>query len=265
MLLDYLCRLLVRLCPPFEAAGFGGAPEAATDGYSDVDCFLLAPDGDLAGLIGSFPGLVEHPEEPIVAWERGWHPGFGYQYVYIYPDSSGIDYFINSAYTLTATAMALKTRLVIDNTGSYSSFLASLNDHRSLSAGAEYSAAAAEYLVELVKVRKYVARRQLLAAAHRLERLRLVLLALERSHARSDRYNPHDADKHIDLGNDLGELIASTFLPLTWPDVHTALEALSRAIVARLTMPGQGLSGRQLSLQAELRHDIGRLLPARER
>lgn len=143
---------LQRLCPPFDAAGFGGASEERRDLLSDIDCFLLAPGHQLSALIDLLPSLLDHPAEPILHWDRGWHAGFGYQHTFVYPGGSMVDYFVNSAHTLASTAMARKTRLVVDRTGDYTTFLAKLVSSHAVPADRQHAAAWAEVTVELLRV-----------------------------------------------------------------------------------------------------------------
>jgi hypothetical protein len=260
MLLAHQQAQLERLCSPFDAGGFGGAPEAETDDFSDIDCFLLAANERLTELIKMLPLLLEHPAEPIVCWERGWHPGFGYQYVFVYPGGHMIDYFINAPFTLTQSAMALRTRLLVDRSGHYTAFLTRLIGHPGLSAGAQHEAAWNELTVELVRIRKYASRSALCAIAHRLERLRLILFALERARTLGEPYNPHDADKHVDLESNAGKLVARTFAMPHPRALAIALDLLCEAIIVRLDSPETARSECQRSLQAVLLADIRRAL-----
>lgn len=225
---------LRQLCPPFEAAGFGGSPESHTDQYSDIDCFLLAPEERLSELTDQLPVLLDHPVKPIISWDRGWHAGFGYQITYIYPGMRMVDYFINSRHTLAASAMVAKTRVIVDRTGYYTRFVTQLVGHAIPEYSAQLSATEAEFIVELIKIRKYAARGALCAIAHRFERLRLMLLALHKME-QGEVCHPHDADKEVDLSSNFGQLIFNTFATPDPEDLIQAFAVLYDAISSRLT------------------------------
>jgi hypothetical protein len=70
----------------------------------------------------------------------------------------------------------------------------------------------------------------------------------------------NDADKKLDLGSDLGNLIARTFTALDPAQLSLALDLLYDAIIARLAGSDAGQHGCQRQLQAVVLADIRRLL-----
>jgi hypothetical protein len=157
--------------------------------------------------------------------------------------------------------MARKTKVLMDHTGTFTNFHAAV-----AGADPQLDEAWGEVLVELLRIRKYAERGELLTVLHRFERLRLVLLALERHLRHAEPYIPHDADKWVgrDLSPSVNALIASTFAPCTWPAAGSAFAAVYQGVTARLAeltspKPPEGY----WQLCAELRAEIGELIARR--
>jgi hypothetical protein len=222
-------QLLLDISPPIEAFGIGGSGGSRnTDQFSDLDFFLFISVGRFSQFLQDFPSLLRHPVAPIASRQRGFLPYFGYQFTFIYPDRSIVDYFVNCNITLLVTPMARKTQVIHDLTGEFTEY------HRNLPGPAEGRAAhladaAAEILTELIRIKKYVGRNDLPPVIHRLERLRLVALALERYLHHAQPYIPHDADKWVlrDLGPGPYETLRPTFARLSLPDIDRALRQLT--------------------------------------
>lgn len=238
---DAELRKLRALCPPFEAIGVGGSLGAGTGAdESDLDVFILVPDEDFFAIVADFPTLIEHPWPPVVSRRRGFLPEFGYQFTFVYPNRHSVDYVLNCHGSLERTPMARKTRVIEDRTGRFTEY------HRQvaadLAAGRDHAqAVAAELLIELLRINKYARRGELVSLVHRLERLRLVLLALERVRRTGEPYCPHDADKWVarDLGPELTAWLHRTFAPPEPKAAAAAVELLCAGILERLDAPGE--------------------------
>ena len=76
----------------------------------------------------------------------------------------------------------------------------------------------------------------MVAVVHRFERLRLVLLGLERYLSRGEPYAPHDADKHVnrDFGAAAEALLAPTFCTLDAQAALGTFRSLHAGISQRL-------------------------------
>jgi len=212
--LDYQLAMLHELCPPIEAVGIGGSVGSGeADAMSDLDFFFLLPDDDFFATIDVFPELISHRQPPVVSWRRGFNPDFGFTFSYFYNDGTSVEYMLNCHHSLRRTPMALKTRVIRDLTGYFTRYHESLIDHPELTAQHYASESAGALLAEILKISKYARRNELVAVIHRLERLRLILLALERHISLGDHYVPHDADKrvHRDLGPAIEDMLALTF------------------------------------------------------
>lgn len=214
---DDTVRCLTDLSPPVEAFGIGGSVGAGkSDDLADLDFFLLVPTEQFREFTASFPTLIRHPKPLIASRIRGFTAFFGYQFTFIYDDCSSVDYFINCPLTLQSTPMAHKTRVLRDLTGYFTAF------HQTLPGRADDQQlylrnTTAELLWEALRIRKYVKRQDLIALVHRLERIRLVTLALERYLHNDEYFIPHDADKWIarDLGDSIIERLEPTFPSLS--------------------------------------------------
>ena len=241
-MLDYQLQMLHGLCPPLEAVGLGGsAGRGEADSLSDLDFFLLVPDAEFFTTVQRFPDLITHPQPPIAQWRRGFTPNFGYTFTYFYLDGTSVEYMLHCHRSLHRTPMALSTRITKDLTGFYSSFLESLPDSPELSRAHYAADATGEFLAELSKLSKYAQRDELPAIVHRFERLRLVLLGLERYLTRGEPYAPHDSDKRVyrDLGETGLKMLSPTFCELDARAALIAFRALYTGIRERLDQLAQ--------------------------
>jgi hypothetical protein len=249
-------RNLHDLCPPFEAVGVGGSLGAGSaDPDSDLDFFLLVPDDQFFAVVHRFPTLIGHVWPPVVSRRRGFLPEFGYQFTYVYPNGYSVDFVLNCPSSLLRTPMARKTRVTKDLTGRFTRFHQSVaND---LATGDDYvPAVAAELLIELLRISKYARRAELFSLVHRLERLRLVLLAQERRR-HGEPYCPHDADKWVarDFDPDVVSLLHATFAPPEPTAAAAAIRVLCTGILDRLE-PHPELGPEFHQLVAKLRAEI---------
>lgn len=254
----YELELLHSLAPPVEAFGVGGSSGAGRqDGLSDLDFFLLVPDASFFAFVKEFPQLVRHPWPPLAWRRRGFVPDFGFQFSVVYPNLYSVDYHVNCHSSLLRTPMARKTRVIFDATGAFTEF------HRTLPIDSDPSSeAAAELLIELLRLHKYARRRELLSAMHRLERLRLVLLGLERYLRYGEPYVPHDADKWVrrDLDKQVCVELARTFSDFRGSAVSLAFQSLYQGVAARLNeVAGQSAEYKAAvdSLAAEIAAGLG--------
>lgn len=241
--LDFQLDMLHEMCPPVEAVGIGGSGGAGNaDALSDLDFFLLIPDSDFFNFVATFPAMVRHPWPPAVGRRRGFVPDFGFQVSFLYPNRYLVDYHLNCHGSLRRTPMARKTRITKDLTGVFTRFHQTLPDSGRLS-GDEYRVdAASEIVIELLRIRKYAGRDELVPIVHRLERLRLVLLGLVRCLRHDEPYCPHDADKHVarDLGPAMNATIADTFPVFDPAGVVRALRVLYRELGPLIAELGDG-------------------------
>ena len=238
---EFQVGMLQELCPPFAAVGLGGSVGARqNDADSDLDFFLLAPAEEFLSLVESFPRMVRHPSPPVVCRRRGFHAEFGYMYTYVYSNRCHVDYSINCSGTLARTPMAAKTHVLKDLTGEFTAYHEQMRDlARDFPAGEALDGAAAEVLVELVRIEAYTRRGELLSVLHRFERLRLVLLGLERHIRGIGPYTPHDADKWV--ARDLPEMletVAATCPTFDWSGAARAFDVLQAAVCRRLAALG---------------------------
>jgi len=233
MLFEEVRDRLRSLSPPIEAFGIGGSAGAGQDDPSaDLDFFLLVPTQDFLPLIQDFPALIgDQGKSRLVTWRRGFTPQFGYQFVFIYQDLSSVDFFINCPVTWTPTPMARKTRILQDATGRFTSYHRSLPD-RAQQAEMLTGNTTAEMLSEAVRIRRYARRGELVSIVHRLERIRLLALAVERYVSLGQDFIPHDADKWVarDLGGATVRQLSKTFPKL---DARAVAESY-RAVVDQL-------------------------------
>lgn len=235
--LDYELEMLRGLVPPLEAYGLGGSSgRGSADALSDLDFFLLVPDKEFFAFVQQFPGLIRHPWPPIAWRRRGFVPDFGFQFSAVFENLYSVDYHVNCHSSLRRTPMARKTQVIFDNSGLFTEFHRALPDS-SLLSREEYAAdAAAEVLIELQRLHKYVCRGELLSVLHRFERLRLVMLGLERYLRGGEPYSPHDADKWMarDLTAAVNAEVAATFSVFDWKAAAASFTLLHAGVSARL-------------------------------
>jgi hypothetical protein len=120
--------------------------------------------------------------------------------------------------------------------------------------------ATAEVLSELLRIHKYAARGELIPVVHRLERLRLVVLALERYLHHNGYFTPHDSDKWVsrDLGADLMKQLRPTFPELEPRAIAHALRLLlhlALSLMRELDVDSE-TSGQLWRLYEELEEEI---------
>jgi hypothetical protein len=262
--------MLHSLCPPLEAVGIGGSVGAGTrDSGSDLDFFLLVPDDGFFAIVREFPDLIRHPWPPLVMRRRGFHPEFGYMFSYAYHNRYQVDYNVNCRSSLIRTPMAAKIRVTKDLAGFFTRYQ---SDMRRYSAGHDESPAleaAAEFLLETLRIEKYAQRRELLSMVHRFERLRLILLGLERHLRRGEPYSPHDADKWAarDLTAETLREVEATFGPFTWEAAAKAFERLWLGVAERISdaAVGADLGVAYWSTCSETRAKIAEALTAATR
>lgn len=258
--LDYQLQMLHSLCPPLEAVGLGGSTgRGQADDLSDLDFFLLVPDAEFFAIVERFPDLITHPQPPVGCWRRGFTPNFGFSFMYFYPDGASVEYMLHCHRSLRRTPMALSTRITKDLTGFYTRFTEDLPASPELSREGYAADATGELLAELVKLSRYARRGELPAIVHRFERLRLVLLGLERYLTRGEDYAPHDSDKRVyrDLGAAGETMLAPTFCELDPEAALTAFRALYGGVTERLTrMAPQTMAGDAGKLAEALRLKI---------
>jgi hypothetical protein len=258
--LEYQLQMLHSLCPPLEAVGLGGsAGRGEADDLSDLDFFLLVPDAEFFATVDILPELITHPRPPVACWRRGFTPNFGFAYLYFYPGGESVEYMVHCHRSLRRTPMALSTRITKDLTGFYTRFLAELPGSAELSRESYAADATGEFLAELGKLARYAQRGELPAIVHRFERLRLVLLGLERYLTRGEEYAPHDSDKRVyrDLGQAGEVLISPTFCALDPRPALAAFRALYQGVSERLArMDTAGAAADAAELAAALRARI---------
>ena len=236
-LFDELVLKLTKMAPPIEAFGIGGSTGAGRrDDVADLDFFILVPTSAYEAFLGSFVERMGSHTKPLVtSWERGVTPLFGYQFSFIYDDFSCADFFINCPVTLRQTPMAKKTRVLLDSAGYFTSFHEALTQRSDPAAELRHRAMA-ELLSETMRIRKYATRGELVSIVHRLERIRLLGLALQRFLHHGQDFVPHDADKWVlrDLGIQTVERLTPTFPRLSGPEIAGACSTLTDYVAALL-------------------------------
>jgi hypothetical protein len=139
--------------------------------------------------------------------------------------------------------MARKTRVLHDATGYFTAFHQNLPG-RTSQEPLHLTNTIAELLWEAIRIQKYIKRDDLVPLVHRLERIRLVVLALERYLHHQEYFVPHDADKWVlrDLGPGMIERLGPTFPPLSQPGIarsYRALWALAMDLLRELDTDGR--------------------------
>lgn len=262
-LLSEQTRALRRLCPPIKAFGIGGSLGAdCGDRVADIDFFLLLPNGNffnhLRFLAEALPGLTIITRLP----EPEFHPGFGFQLSYILRDGTSIEYFVNSPETLTTDPMRVKTKVLFDPEGLMTRLLRRCAVADGQQARRLLKLLAHEYLGEMVKLRKFAIRNEIVPLFPRLSRLRRVLISLDRLAIRDEVCSPHDADRRLpsDLGTDYQRGLCETFPRLTRSSVLRSVRILRRRILSRLhqsRIKGFSASGRAFfDLERNIFHDL---------
>jgi hypothetical protein len=236
-ILDDQIRLLKRLSPPIEAVGIGGSYGIRSPQYlSDLDFFIFLPSARFFTHLNLLKRSLVHRHAVAALPEPDFHPGFGFRLSYIFANGASIEYFVNCRETLNPDPMRAKTRIIFDRTGNFSRVIESISEDKGLLEKKLVERVAHDYLVELVKIRKFAVRKEIVPLYLRLDRLRRILLAVDRHYIRSELCSPHDADRNLeaDLGHRYIAAILRTCPRPNYLAIYTAISAIRRRILRRL-------------------------------
>lgn len=229
-------RHILTMKPSPEALGIGGSRGRRTsDEKSDFDFFILLPS---EGFFDRLAVLVEHLKKlgPPIAF-KGPHfvEGFGFKISVILASTSTIDFFANSRETLDQNPMRASTQILFDSTGHYSNFIrdAGLQWNEESMYESLVLSLAFDYLDELIKIRKYLERKDLPPLLYRISKLRRTMVALERLATTQIVTSSHDSDKNlrITMGSSYVENLLETVSTFSlWSTARTVLSIRRRII-----------------------------------
>lgn len=207
-------EVLRGLAPPIEAAGIGGSwGRGSSDRYSDADFFLLYPSEGFFSHLAEFPEKIDHPLPNIVFNGPVFVPGFGFEFSYILEGGISVDYNLNCRESLNLNPMRAHTIILFDTTG----FLTEFTQNAATPDGADNHADAEEafheYLVRLLKIRKSAFRQDRAVLFYNMDKLRLVMAAVDRVLSLGVAYNSFQADHRlgVQMGEEYEKAILGTF------------------------------------------------------
>lgn len=226
-------NVLRAMCPPIEAVGIGGSlGRGSPDRFSDVDFFLLYPSNRFLDFVIHFPTQISHPLVVLTHTGPIFVPGFGFEYTYIMQDGTAIDYNLNCRETLSLNPMRAHTRILYDTTG----FLTRISTSARTDKMADRSVSACEalhdYLARLLKLRKSAYRRDKPVVIYHFDKLRLVMVAIDRALVLNASYNAFQADHRLgtEMGADYERIISVTYPTLDASSIGTAFQAMCARI-----------------------------------
>ena len=153
-------------------------------------------------------------------------PGFGFEYSYILYNGIAVDYILNCPDTINLNPMRAHTSILFDSTG----FLTQITERARSQISADSSdlshEALHDYLSRLLKLRKSASRRDLPVIYYNLDKLRLIMIGIERALITGVPYNSFHADHG--LGHEMGSEYEHGVLN-TFPS--SSLESLNSAFI----------------------------------
>jgi hypothetical protein len=230
-------RLLRSLCPPIKAFGIGGSIAAQhADKFADLDFFILLPSRSFFKHLRAI--RMKLPGVPTIACllEPEFHPGFGFQLSYILRNGTSIEYFFNCLELLTDDPMALKTRVLFDPAGVMTKHRGRTLAKRRVRARKLLRRVAHDYLIEVLRMRKFAVRGEVLPFSLRLVHVRRVLLTLDRYAMLRAICSPHDAERHLlhDFGKEYVAGILRTFPQTNERSIFHSLRVMRSRILRHL-------------------------------
>jgi hypothetical protein len=230
-------RLLRSLSPPIKAFGIGGSVGAGqADKLADLDFFIVLPTRHFFRHLLKIRSLL--PGSPTVAAlpEPEFHSGFGFKVSYILRDGTGVEYFFNCLETLSDGPMRLKTKILFDPLGLFRKSVKKGTIKRQSQVRPFLRLLAYEYLSEVFKIRKRAIRGEVVSLFARLERLRRVLISLDRLAVLGQVCSPHDADRNLEA--DFGEAYVRGLLETlggsSANSILASIQVMRRRIVTRM-------------------------------
>lgn len=222
-IVDHQTNLLRSLFPPVEAFGIGGSyGQGTNDRESDVDFFLLIEATDF------FKHLVflreRLPALPLATAQPGYTflKDFGFKISFILSTGVSVQYFINTQETFLPNPMRMKTKVLYDPSGLLTACLKELAP--SFLSQQWLESLTHCYLEELLKLRKFLLRQDLLPALDCLAEFRLILLSLDRQRLLGALVAPHDANRDLaaNLGRHYVDQLSPTFASPDYESVYKA-------------------------------------------
>jgi len=221
------------MSPPLEAAGVGGSiGRGAADPYSDVDFFLLYPSQNFFTNLKQFPELITHQVAVLLFTGPTFVLGFGFEYSYILHNGIAVDYILNCPDTINLNPMRAHTSILFDSTG----FLTQITERARSQISANPSDSSREalhdYLSRLLKLRKSASRRDLPVIYYNLDKLRLVMLGIERALTTGAPYNSFHADHGLghEMGSEYEQGVLNTFPSSSPESLNSAFQEICKRI-----------------------------------
>jgi hypothetical protein len=256
-------RILRSLSPPVRAFGIGGSIGAhQADKLADLDFFVLLPTRNFFKHLNRIREALPGFSTVASLSEPEFHPGFGFQLSYILRDGTSLEYFFNCLETLTDDPMRLKTKVLFDPKGLLTKLLKRSATRHRAQARRLLRRLAFDYLTEILKMRKYAIREEIVPFFPRLVRLRRVLICLDRFAILGEVCSLHDADRRLlsDFGKKYVRGLSQTFaLPCETSILHS-IHILRRRILNRMHKLGidrpSVAGGTYFELERTIFHDL---------
>jgi hypothetical protein len=170
----------------------GSVAENKADIVSDTDIFLYCSDDGFLRNVKKFGVLFGSTFSLLAGRYRGYLLDIGYQYTSVLPGPIFLDIFLNCSESLRGSHLLSKNKILFDKTGEYSRLVTS----STATPAAVWDSPHGEFLIELDLLAKFAKRREFIPFAGRLERIRMIYIALLKQ-SRGVAYNSYLADRHV--------------------------------------------------------------------